>query len=110
MQREQSYVTAEMSEHPGECAPQAWVWERVFRQAVGADHRQRMREDPAHIRLIHAVVHRTGRLQLAGGIEQRQVPFGGDLHQVAAAHLRMRRRPGDGDAVGIGHLLEVQGR
>ncbi|MCY1425849.1 hypothetical protein D9M71_416530 [compost metagenome] len=110
VQREQSHVAAEMSEHPRECAPQAWVRKRIFRQAVGADHRQRMREDPTDIRLIHSVVHRTGRLQLASGLQQRQIPFGGDVHQVAAAHLRMRGRPGDGDAVGIGHLLEVQGR
>ena len=110
VQRKQSDVTTEMSEHPWESAPQAWMRERIFRQSVRAHHRQRMREDSSYIRLVHAVVHRARRLQAFGGVEQRQFPFGGDVDQVATADLRVRRRPGDGDAVGVGDLFQIQRR
>ncbi|MNN27842.1 hypothetical protein D3C81_1413910 [compost metagenome] len=110
VQRKQPDIATEVSQYPWECAPQTWVRERIFRQSVRTDHRQRMREDSSDIRLVHPVIHRTRRLQAFRGIEQWHVPFGGNVHQVAAADLGVRRRPGDGDAMRIGDLLQIQRR
>jgi len=110
VQGKQSNIAAEMPQDPRECAPQARMRKRIFRQAIRADHRQRVLHDALHVILIHAVIHGACWLQLARGVFQRQAPVGGDVLEVATALVRMRRRPGDGDAMSIGHLFQIQRR
>ncbi len=109
VQREQALVARVMAEHAREGAPQARVRARIPRQAVGSDHGQRMAQEPAHVFLVHAEVHRAGRLQAVGGFMQRHPPVGGDRRQHPSALIRMRFGPGDQDVVGVGDLFQVQG-
>ena len=99
-QREEFEVAAVVAKHARKGAPQARVRVRIEWQAIGADHRGRMRQRRLHIRFMHGEVDRAGGLKPVGGFIHRHAPFGGDVAQVAPGHALDGVRPGDQDFLG----------
>ncbi|ABA49412.1 hypothetical protein BURPS1710b_0836 [Burkholderia pseudomallei 1710b] len=110
LERNQPLVARVVAEHARKRAPEARMRQRIVRQAVGAHHRRRVRQDPAHVVLRHVVIHGARRLQPARRVLLGHAPLGGDRPQQLARHFRMRIGPRDRDVDVARRLLDVERR